>query len=351
MALYNSTKALISLLFFIGLIAHTHAYMEGLVGALFILFCYEQIYSPYKRNEDISKAIKAAFITIGVVLLAYLQVSESLQYAKSNLIEKSNNIEEVFWGLFLFTTSNKLFIIPGNWHEVFPYNLLSSNFFLITLFVLWIVVFVNTIRIFIKYKSNRKFILVYLGAIGWQVFFALNIYGFGHQRIFLPPLIFVFLLWISYHYKMRKSVLINITCLFILTAGHKNIIQDINNFYCEDTVLQKYVEKNIPHGENLLFTSYYLKRGLEDLYYNYNLHFLQDSWNVKSPKTIKDDELEKIYKECNQANTIYMFTDKMYQKYIGPYQLTMLAHIGKYYIYETKLLSKFSQERHQPIER
>jgi hypothetical protein len=337
--------------FFVGLIAHTHAYMEGLVGALFFLFCYEQIYIPYKKNENTIKAIKAASITIGVVLLAYLQVSESLQYAKDNLIEKNNNLKEIFESIFLFTTSNNLFIIPGNWHQLFPNYLTSSHFFQLILFALWIVVLINFIAIFIRYEKNRKFILPYLAAIVWQVYFALTIYGFGHQRIFLPPLILIFFLWISYHFKLRKAVLITIVCLFFLTAGHKNIIKDIEDYYCEETVLQEYVEKNIPHGENLLFTSYYLKRGEEDLYYNYNIHFMQDSWDVKSPETISKNDLEKIYDECGQANTIYMFTDKMYPKNIGLYQLTMLTNIGKYYIYKTIRLSNYSQERNKPIER
>lgn len=330
--------------FFVGLIAHTHVYMEGLVGTLFILFCYEQIYIPHKRNEDVSKAIKAAFITIVVVLLAYLQVLGSLEYAKDNLTEKSNNIIEVFESIFLFTTSNNLFIIPGDWHQLFPQKIESSHLFQLIQLILWIVIFINIISIFISRKKNRKFILIYLGAIGWQVCFALTIYGFGHQRIFLPPLIFIYLLWISYNNKLRKSVLITITCLFLLTAGHKNIIKDIKDYYCEDTILQKYVEQNIPHGENLLFTSYYLKRCEEDLYYNYSIHFMQDSWNVKSPDTITKDELEKAHKECGHTNTFYMFTDKMYQKNIGPYQLTLLTHIGKYYIYKTAYQNLFNND-------
>jgi len=78
---------------------------------------------------------------------------------------------------------------------------------------------------------------------------------------------------------------------------------------------------------------------------------MQNSWDVKSPETISKNDLEKIYDECGQANTIYMFTDKMYPKNIGLYQLTMLTNIGKYYIYKTIRLSNYSQEWNKPIER
>lgn len=336
---------------FVGLIAHTHAYMEGLVGILFLLFCYEQIYIPYRRKEDVSKAIKAACITIGVVVLAFLQVAGSLQYANDNFTERNNNIKEVLEGLFFFTTSKELFIIPGNWHQLFPNSIVFSRLYGLAYLLLWSFTFFNIILIFLKIKINKKYILVFLVAVGWQIIMALFVYGFGHQRLFLPIIILFFILWISYNTKVKNNVRAIIICIFFMTAGHINILNDINGLFCEDTDLQKYVEKEIPHNEILYFTAYYMKSIEMDLYNNYNIHFLTESTNVSSPRFLSEELLNSIFSNCNQPTTIYIFTDKMYQNRIGEYHLTMLTNIGKYYIYKTICLSNMTQERNKPIKR
>lgn len=140
-------------------------------------------------------------------------------------------------------------------------------------------------------------------------------------------------------------------CLFFMTAGHMNIIKDINGLFCEDTDLQKFVEKEIPHDEILYFTAYYMKSVEMDLYNNYNIHFLTDSTNVSSPKNLSVELLNKIFADCNQPRVIYLFTDNNYQEQIGEYHLTMLTNVGKYYVYKTVCLSKNSQKRNQPVKR
>lgn len=322
---------------FVGLIAHTHAYMEGLVGTLFLLFCYEQIYLPYKKNNDVKKAIKAACVTVGIVLLAFFQVSGSLQFANDNMTDRNNNVKELFEGLFLFTTSKDLFIIPGNWHQLFPKFITSSIFYLLIYLSLWVVILYNYIIIFWKGSNNRKFILVFWGALLWQIWMALFVYGFGHQRLFLPMLILIQMLWISYNAKYIKNVLAIVVSLFILTAGHINITRDIDGLFCEDTKLQAFVEKNIPHGESLYFCAYFMKSVEMDLYRNYKIHFTVDATNVTSPEHIDKSFLDKLFSDCNSPNTIYMFTDKIYQNSIGTYKLSLLTNVGKYYLYKTSL--------------
>lgn len=331
---------------FVGLIAHTHAYMEGLVGILFILFCYEQIYIPYRRKEDVSKAIKAACITIGVVVLAFLQVAGSLQYANDNFTERNNNLKEVLEGILLFTTSKELFIIPGNWHQLFPNSIVSSRIYELAYIFFWSVIIFNIIIIFHNIRESLRYILIILVAIGWQITMALFVYGYGHQRLFLHFFILSFVLWVSYNTRYKRNVMAILTSLFIMTAGHINIIKDINRLFCEDTVLQEYVEKDIPHNEILYFTAYYMKSIEMDLYNNnFNIHFLKDSTNVSSPKHLSIELLNKIFKDCYQPTTIYLFTDKRYEKHIGVYHLTLLTNVGKYYIYKATCLSNNSQER------
>ena len=325
------------------MIAHTHAYMGGLVGSLFLLFCYEQIYIPYKKDEDVSKAIKAACITIGIVLLAFLQVTGSLQYANNNFTGRNNNIKELFEGIFFFTTSKDLFIIPGNWHQLFPDAIISTLSYQLAYFSLWLVITYNLFIIFIKNKNNIKYMFVFFGAVGWEIYMALFVYGMGHQILFLHTIILILTLWISYNVRFKKNVLTILICLFFMTAGHINIIKDINGLFCEDTDLQEYVEKEIPHDETLYFTAYYMKSVEMDLYNNYNIHFFKDSTNVSSPKFLSIEMLEKIFTDCNQPTTIYLFTDKKYQEQIGTYHLTLLTNVGKYYIYKTVRLSKKSQ--------
>jgi hypothetical protein len=321
--------------FFVGLIAHTHAYMEGLVGALFLLFCYEQIYLPWKKKENLKKTLTAALITICVVFFAFLQVKGSLHYASEKLIDNKNNFQELIESLFFFT-SHKFWLL-GDWHLLFPRKILDSPLCVIAFFVLWGIIIYNLYVILWKYKENRQYFFVYVVAMGWQIWMALSVYGFGHQRIFLPVFVLIFILWLSYRYELKKNIATIIACLFLVTAGHYNIYRDIKEVFSEDTLLFNYVENNVKPGEKLYFTAYFLQCSESDLYYQYDIHFIgnQESYNVSSPKFMTEELLNQAFDECQATNTIYLFSDKKYENVVGAYKLTMLTNVGKYYIFKT----------------
>jgi hypothetical protein len=307
--------------------------MEGLVGMLFLLFCYERIYLPHKNKKCVSKFVKAASVTVFVVFLAFLQVSGSLQYASTNLPNRNNSITEVLESIFLLTTSKELFIIPGNWHNLFPDIVMSSFLYIAVSISLWFIILVNSIIVFWREKTNRKYIVVYVGAIGWQIWMALFVYGFGHQRIFLPIIILFLFLWLAYNNTIKNNILVVIISLFVLSAGHMNIIRDVNELFCEDTTLQHYIEKHIKKNNDLFFTAYYTKGIERDLYHNYNIHFISDSENISSPDNLTNEIINKFSSECKNELLFYIITDKTYEEHIGIYQLTMLTNVGKYYIY------------------
>lgn len=325
--------------FFVGLIAHSHAYMEGLVGSLFLLFCYEQIYLPYKKDEDVKKAIFAATITIFVVLFAYIQVLGSLQYAYDNLPGKTDSLQELLKCLLFFTTSNVLFIIPGDWHLIYPKFFQINPYYTLLYAILWGIIIFNLYITLWKNLDNRKFLFVCVGAIGWQAMMALFVYGFGHQRLFLPMLIIIHVLWLSYRLVLNKNVLIILLCFFILTAGHYNIYRDIKGVFSEDIPLLRYVENNIKPGEKLFFTSYFIQSSVSELYFNYDVHFVNSSEmvNVSSPKSLTEFFLKQAFKECNATDTVYIISDRIYENSIGPYKLTMLTNVGRYYLYKFEL--------------
>lgn len=104
----------------------------------------------------------------------------------------------------------------------------------------------------------------------------------------------------------------------------------------KDTPLFNYVEKNIKPGEKLYFTAYFIQGSEYDLYYNYDLHFMENPElsNVSSPQYLTESFLNQAFDECEATKMIYMFTDKKYANRMGLYRLSMLINVGKYYIYK-----------------
>ncbi len=288
--------------FFIGLLAHTHAYMEGMVGGLFLLYCWDHIYKPYKKNINIKSSIYGALITIGVVFMAFIQVSGSLKFAQENITNKTNSILEVIESICLFRTTNYNFIIPGNWHQLFPDIIQYHPFIYIAYFSLWSIILFLLYFILWKEKENRKYMYLYLIAIAWQIYMAIAVYGFGLQRIFLPFLILIFILWISWKKEVRYHITLIIACLFLMTAGYRVILKDIKESFSNDISLYNYIENTINHKYPLYISDCTIK--YRDIYDNYE-KIIEQSPDPIFPSETKLLDVMNKFNNCEQY---YLFT-------------------------------------------
>jgi len=254
--------------FLIGLLAHTHVFVEGLVAALFLLYLYEQVYLLHKAGKPVQDSILPAVLIIVMVLLAFIQVTGSLSYGQSTFDADKRGLAITLhhlggaYGMF-FTFGMRTRILHGDWLPLLP--------ILIASVLLLAVVLVLLYRIFWKRRENRRFALVLLAAIGWQVLFSLFIYCFAYQRVYLPMLMVCFALWCVYEKDMRKETMVLLLILFLLTA--RDIpFNDINHSYCHDMEVYEQILDRVEPG-----TTVYVEDASEPMYFP----LLQDTYDLR----------------------------------------------------------------------
>lgn len=201
--------------FLVGLLAHTHAYMEGLVAALFLLYLYEQVYVPWKAGRPVRRRILPAVLIVAMVFLAFIQVSGSFGYGQANIEDELRGLTKTARQLggaysLLFSQPSRTLMLGGDWQAVLPLLIVSVILIAGMLVLLY--------RIFWKRRANRRFGLVLLAAFGFQLLFSIKIYYFANQRVYLPMLMIFYGLWCVYEKDLRREVLALLFVLFLLTA-------------------------------------------------------------------------------------------------------------------------------------
>lgn len=201
--------------FLVGLLAHTHAYMEGLVAALFLLYLYEQVYVPWKAGRPVRRRILPAVLIVAMVFLAFIQVSGSFGYGQANIEDELRGLTKTARQLggaysLLFSQPSRTLMLGGDWQVVLPLLIVSVILIAGMLVLLY--------RIFWKRRANCRFGLVLLAAFGFQLLFSIKIYYFANQRVYLPMLMIFYGLWCVYEKDLRREVLALLFVLFLLTA-------------------------------------------------------------------------------------------------------------------------------------
>ncbi len=239
---------------FVGILSHTHAYMEGLVAALFLLFCYENILCPIKKGRPVEKKyITAASIIVGFVLLAGMQVIGSLKYAHEVFVGSTDSWADLWRKLMVYTYSFPIkFLAPVLGSGISKY---LNTIGVIVSAIMWGGVILLLYLLFWNNKNNRKFIIVGIIAIGWQIFMALNVFLFANQRVFLPMLIIIFLAWCGYSKELKIPSLLLVLSLFMLTGRYGEIARDIKEIHSSELPMHDYIISTIPNNNQLCFLS------------------------------------------------------------------------------------------------
>lgn len=245
--------------FFIGLLAHTHAYMEGMVGILFVFYAWDNILNPWKTlntNKRIISMSGAAIILL-MVLLAFLQVYPAFEYSHVAKIHTYESLKSILYELYerlhyglIYPYSGSL--QPGTTLE-FLRNTTFGKIFIFLLLLFVVVIF---------YYSKRQFI-IFAVALGWQLLFALFIYQMGNQRTYLFFYLLIFACWIillSADKNVRKNSIISFFLILFSFLSYGNtfnsVIHDINEDFSSEQKIANFINNNVPKGETIYFANY-----------------------------------------------------------------------------------------------
>lgn len=213
----------------LGLLAHTHAYMEGMVGMLFLIYTYDYLIRHWKQRswKLRLKSMLPPFLTVGLVIGAALQVLPALSM-HNNATDKG------------FTIDKTLGYITDTVHpDQFPLMDAVTDVLLILILVAFI----------IRYRRgyNPRIPLLLLGAIGWQIYFSTELYGMNLQRPYLILYVLIFAFWIVRSKALLPQLalaLISLFTLYRLPYGLSDFSQPYTNAQEIATLLQKTLPKD-----------------------------------------------------------------------------------------------------------
>lgn len=226
----------------VGLLAHTHVYMEGMVLALFLVYIH-QIILPKHQEKNLKAIDFGPLIVIVVfVLFAFAQVVRN-PFSQVYYILGDTQIANDVKGL-VPTVS---YLLKG--YSFLPSGLFDSGFKEVLAYSLaFIPMIVLTITIFSSFDWKGRFIAIV--SIGWQVLFSFLIYSFGQHRTYLPFFIFL-TIFIMMEMKGKKiNGMIVCLCILASISGYSyQVRKDISMTYSSFKPLANELETKIPSHE------------------------------------------------------------------------------------------------------
>lgn len=325
--------------FLIGLLAHTHAYMEGMVAVLWCLFVYYQVFIPYKqRNVHIAKKnLYASLITVFMVLLAFAQIAGGIIDAKHGTSVAMNRINHPSdWILYIYenhrirltATLNQYL---GNWIPKIdlPITLSFYCIIVISMFIL-----------LQRTDDKKKCLWIICVSVFWQIVFAINIYCMWFQRVYLLYIPILFVLWTWYNEKNRKYVLWVVACFWMLnTPSDYRLLKDITTEFCFDVRLAQQIEKKLPKSA-VVYTDEWAQPGM---LLKHPIIYIYDAEHRSHVFTNGDDNII-YYLATTRLDTVNIENAKISLLWTGEegnHEFTGIGHKQEIMLYEI--------ERHETI--
>ena len=238
----DKNKWLFALL--VGLLAHTHVYMEGMVLAMFLVYIYEMILPKYKEKRMKPVDFGPLVVIFFFVLLAFAQVARN----PFSPVYYNLGVSQVVWDTKgLSPTISYLFkgysILPYGMFEGGLKEIVAYSFAFIPMLVL-------TWKMITNLTSTGCFVLIL--SIGWQILISILIFTFGHQRIYLPFfIILTVLIMIGQENKTINTIIICLCILASISGYSRYIRNDVPMNYSSFKPLAKAIEESIPIGESV----------------------------------------------------------------------------------------------------
>lgn len=239
--------------FCVGLLSLTHSYMEGMVGALLLLYCYEQLYMPYKERQPWKANVGPAILTSVMVVIAAMHVLLAAKIAQANDIHRIDSNMELVSRLF-------------DTYAIQPFQALSltgsmtlPNLDLTITAAVWITVLIALYKCLWRDATGKRLAIVGFASIAYMFIFGTSIYFMTLQRLLLPFFVIVSLLWCYYRPSLSKYISLAIIGLVVMTSfnHYKEVRDDISRSYCNAIDAAAFVRENITTDEVIAQGAHY----------------------------------------------------------------------------------------------
>ena len=232
--------------FLMGLLAHTHAYMEGMVAVLWCLFVYYYVYIPYRNGESVKAKRNgwASLITVVLVMLAFVQIIGGIADAATGTsvaLKNVNSHEQ--WVMYVY--GHHHIQITTTLHRLIH---LVPNIDLPITLVLYVAIILLTYKVISSSAKRTECIWIIGIATIWQILFALNIYCMWYQRVYMLFFPLLYVLWIASvnNGRVKRYATWIVFCLWLLnTPAQYDIINDITGIYSYDVAAYEQVESHL----------------------------------------------------------------------------------------------------------
>jgi len=229
----------------VGLLAHTHVYMEGMVLALFLVYSHEMIFPKYRENLLGMADFGPLAVIVILVLIAFLQVARNPSSPVFYYLGNSIIIPPVAKGIQ--PTASYLF----KGYSVIPSDLFKTGVKeAVTYTLAFLPMFALSIALFFLFTNTGRLIATI--SIGWQVLLSLFVFSFGNQRVYLPFfIILTILIMIRLSDKRINGLIIGLCILASISGYLSHIRNDITSTYASFKPLAKAIENNVPVSETI----------------------------------------------------------------------------------------------------
>jgi hypothetical protein len=233
----------------LALLANTHVYMEGFVGAVFVLLCWELLYEEWNQisKQEKARRIIALLIVIAGVLIAFLQVVPAFSMTQEAQV-RFHSLSEYITRYIMI---NKSFM---------TYYMLISNPIICTIF--W---FTFLFFLLLIFRKSLSIFFVTVTSIFWIFLFATCLYSLASpQQCYLILFIMIFSSWIVVNTpkEENKNHLIHfilfspttLLCIFVIFSYRMTALYipfDLKHPFTSNNLTAHFIKNNIPINEKI----------------------------------------------------------------------------------------------------
>lgn len=283
--LYQQKKHPILYCLLLGLLANTHAYIEGLVGILWCLFVYKEVVQKWKSHPHEAKQnMLVSMLTVVMVMFALMQVIGGLIDVSqgSDPIGEGKNTPEIWLSIFYEGYQ----VIIFDWFHQHGFRFIPKLDFVLTL-ICYIVLIISVCNA-IKQECERKgLLLILFFGLCWQILFAINIYGMRWQRVGMLYFVMVFVFLLCNFKKEVKYMLIALSLLWMLnTSSNYKIIKDLWQPFAMEIYAVKDIQQLIPN--DAVFFVDVVERDLIDA-------SIWKTWDINVQKQLEESQTKDFW--------------------------------------------------------
>lgn len=219
------------------LLSHTHLYMLGFCGVLFLVF----IYDLFKTNKKLS-VLPVVLCTLNFLIIFLLfSNSQNENYALDSAVKTHFSIGMVLSLIAKVLTFN-----------LAKFSALAIKYFdFISLLLFYPAIILFLIGLF---KNDKRSALIFTGSVGFILFVFTKIYfnGILYQKIFLIFIIMIFCFWICEN--KNKIITYSFCSLFLVSTLVAPVVvyEEIGYNFSGSKEIAEYIKENLNEEEIII---------------------------------------------------------------------------------------------------